>query len=132
MKKLSLILMLPLLLFSISLDVSIDSIKKHRNGELLVVVCSDKVEFPCKKTTAILSTKQKISSENMDFHFDIPNGTYAIAVLHDENANEKLDKNFLGIPKEGYALSRNEASPDFEKAKVTLQKETKINLKMRY
>ena len=33
---------------------------------------------------------------------DIPAGTYAIAVFHDTNSNGKLDKNFLGIPKEGY------------------------------
>lgn len=30
-------------------------------------------------------------------------GAYAVAVYHDENGNEKLDKNFLGVPKEGYA-----------------------------
>ena len=38
---------------------------------------------------------------------DIPPGTYAIAVFHDENANGKLDKNFLGIPCEGYGASNN-------------------------
>ena len=38
---------------------------------------------------------------------DIPPGTYAVAVFHDENANGKLDKNFLGIPREGYGASNN-------------------------
>src|SRR5712691_480561 len=32
-------------------------------------------------------------------------GTYAVAVYHDENGNGRLDKNFLGIPREGYGFS---------------------------
>lgn len=34
-------------------------------------------------------------------------GTYAIAVFLDENANGKIDTNFLGIPKEKYGFSNN-------------------------
>ena len=52
---------------------------------------------------------------------EIPGGEYAIAIFHDSNANEKLDKNFLGIPKEGYGFSNNATAtfgpPSFEKAK---------------
>jgi uncharacterized protein (DUF2141 family) len=36
---------------------------------------------------------------------DIPPGTYALAVIHDENMNGKLDTNWLGFPKEGYGFS---------------------------
>jgi len=39
---------------------------------------------------------------------DIPLGAYALAVVHDENMNGKLDTNWLGIPTEGYGFS-NEA-----------------------
>jgi uncharacterized protein (DUF2141 family) len=38
---------------------------------------------------------------------DVPSGTYALVVLHDENMNGKLDTNWLGIPKEGYGFSNN-------------------------
>ncbi len=37
----------------------------------------------------------------------VPFGEYAIALYHDENANGKLDKNFIGIPTEDYAFSNN-------------------------
>jgi uncharacterized protein (DUF2141 family) len=52
----------------------------------------------------------------------IPPGTYALAVIHDENRNGKLDTNWLGIPTEGYGFS-NEAkallgAPSFSAAKV--------------
>jgi uncharacterized protein (DUF2141 family) len=34
-------------------------------------------------------------------------GEYAIAVYQDENSSGKIDKNFIGIPKEGYCFSNN-------------------------
>jgi uncharacterized protein (DUF2141 family) len=37
----------------------------------------------------------------------IPPGTYALAVIHDENSNGKLDTNLLGIPTEGYGFSND-------------------------
>ena len=38
---------------------------------------------------------------------DVPRGSAAVTVLHDENMNRKIDKNFFGIPKEGYGTSNN-------------------------
>lgn len=36
----------------------------------------------------------------------LPPGDYAIAIIHDENGNGKLDT-FVGIPREGVGFSRN-------------------------
>jgi uncharacterized protein (DUF2141 family) len=36
---------------------------------------------------------------------NLPPGTYAVGAYHDENANDHLDTNLLGLPTEGYALS---------------------------
>ncbi|MEM8907174.1 MAG: DUF2141 domain-containing protein, partial [Bacteroidota bacterium] len=38
---------------------------------------------------------------------NLPFGTYAISVYHDEDADGDLDTNFLGIPKEPYGFSNN-------------------------
>lgn len=38
---------------------------------------------------------------------DVPPGTYAIAAIHDENRNGDLDRDWLGIPTEGYGFSEN-------------------------
>ena len=38
---------------------------------------------------------------------NIAPGTYALAIVHDENMNGKLDTNWLGIPTEGYAFSND-------------------------
>jgi uncharacterized protein (DUF2141 family) len=49
-------------------------------------------------------------------------GTYAIAVIHDENSNGKLDTNILGMPKEGYGFSNSNGimPPSFQKASFAL------------
>lgn len=58
-------------------------------------------------------------------------GTYAIAVFHDENNNDELDSNFIGIPKESVGFSQNPSfsfgPPDFEEADFKLA-DDKIHL----
>ncbi|HXU73508.1 MAG TPA: DUF2141 domain-containing protein [Polyangia bacterium] len=38
---------------------------------------------------------------------DVPPGTYAVFAFHDENGNGALERSFLGVPKEGVALSND-------------------------
>jgi uncharacterized protein (DUF2141 family) len=57
--------------------------------------------------TNVMVIKVRHTEARCDFE-DIQPGTYALAVIHDENMNGKLDTNFLGVPKEGYGFS-NEA-----------------------
>ncbi len=56
---------------------------------------------------------------------DMPAGTYAAAVIHDENSNGKLDTNFLGIPTEGYGISNNHthalSRPSWEESRFTVK-----------
>jgi uncharacterized protein (DUF2141 family) len=56
---------------------------------------------------------------------DVPAGTYAVVVLHDENLNHKMDKNFLGIPQEGWGVSNNVrpvlSAPRFQDATFTVK-----------
>jgi uncharacterized protein (DUF2141 family) len=37
----------------------------------------------------------------------VPPGDYGAQAFHDENSNDKVDQNFLGIPKEGVGFSRD-------------------------
>ena len=82
------------------------------------------------KTTAITNGKASIT------FIGLPNGFYAVNVLHDENQNGKVDKkSFPPLPKEGVGFSNYEKiglsnRPKFSKAKFELkadmQKEVKI------
>lgn len=53
---------------------------------------------------------------------DLPPGNYAIAAIHDENSNHKLDRNFLGVPKEGFGFANNPhvilTAPKFAQAEI--------------
>ncbi|HET6542022.1 MAG TPA: DUF2141 domain-containing protein [Chryseolinea sp.] len=66
-------------------------------------------------------------------------GKYAVCVIHDANKNKELDKNKLGIPKEGFGFSNNVLGamgpPTFERAQFDLtsdQKGLDIDIKMKY
>jgi uncharacterized protein (DUF2141 family) len=54
----------------------------------------------------------------------IPFGAYAVSVLHDENANAKMDTTLIGLPKEGWGASLNPKprmrAPRFEESKFQL------------
>jgi uncharacterized protein (DUF2141 family) len=67
----------------------------------------------------------------------LPDGVYAVSVFHDENMNEKLDKNFMGVPKEGYGASNNPKKkmgpPNFDEAKFPLSgTEQSVEIKLMY
>ena len=53
----------------------------------------------------------------------LPSGTYALALIHDENGNGKLDT-MMGIPREGFGFSNNPAirfgPPSFKSAGVAI------------
>ena len=53
---------------------------------------------------------------------NLPAGTYAVSAFHDENGDQKLDMNMLGMPTEGYGFSKDARGvmgpPSFEEAAV--------------
>lgn len=55
---------------------------------------------------------------------NLPPGDYAIAAIHDENENHKLDRNFFHIPTEGFGFANNPhvglSAPSFSAATVHL------------
>lgn len=70
------------------------------------------------------------------FHNVAP-GTYAIALLHDENDNGRADRALSMIPREGFGFSRDApvrmGPPDFEDAAITVTStELHQTIRMRY
>ena len=59
-----------------------------------------------RSATNVMVIKIRKAQARCDFE-DIPPGNYAMAVVHDENMNGKLDTNLLGIPTEGYGFSND-------------------------
>lgn len=61
---------------------------------------------------------------------DLPKGEWAVAITQDMNNNDKIDKNFLGIPTEPYAFSNNVrptvAAPNFDECKFVVDGPGKV------
>ena len=54
---------------------------------------------------------------------DLPEGSYAVGVIHDVNDNHKLDTGLMGIPTEGWGNSNNPKvwrKPYFSEVKVNV------------
>jgi len=82
---------------------------RNSTGTVACALFESPVGFPVEylqSATNIMAIKIRKTQARCDFE-DIPPGTYAIAVIHDENMNGKLDTNWLGIPKEGYGFSND-------------------------
>ncbi|MBB3698117.1 DUF2141 domain-containing protein [Flammeovirga yaeyamensis] len=68
---------------------------------------------------------------------DLPEGTYAIAVWHDENEDKKLNTNWVGKPSEKYGFSNNVfgvfSPPNFDEASFNVEKNklTELNIKLK-
>jgi uncharacterized protein (DUF2141 family) len=82
---------------------------RNSEGTVACALFDSSVGFPVeflRYATNIMVIKIRDAQARFVF-LDIPPGTYALAVVHDENMNGKLDTNWLGIPKEGYGFSND-------------------------
>lgn len=64
-------------------------------------------------------------------------GTYAIAVYHDEDGSRKLNRNALGLPREGFGFSNNPATlaglPSFASVRLKIPRSGLLTrIKLRY
>ncbi|MEI7748350.1 MAG: DUF2141 domain-containing protein [Chlorobiaceae bacterium] len=120
-----------------SITVHITDIIKP-DGILGVSLYNSKKGFPGKHEHAYANQLKKITSTTDNVVFEnIPYGTYAVSIIHDENSNGKLDTNFFGIPKEGVGVSNNPkigmGGPKFKDSEFTLDtKKLELTIAMKY
>ncbi len=115
------------------LKITIDNIRNNK-GHILVSVFSDNGAY-YKDTKHAAALLKLTSNQAREFIVtDLAPGNYAIAVIHDENDNGKLDT-FAGIPREGYGFSNSTGimPPGWEQAAfVVTAPATKFAMHMRY
>ncbi|BBB07224.1 hypothetical protein SPYCW_0240 [Sphingopyxis sp. EG6] len=118
-----------------SVEVSVSGLRNTK-GQLLVCLTANPKAFPdCSKDKA--SVRMAVKAANAG-HFKVAapaDGTYAIAVVHDENGNNKMDM-ALFMPKEGFGFSRNPTigmgAPKFKSASFAVTGDTRQTIKMKY
>lgn len=96
----------------INLIVEINELR-NSNGNILL-------EFNDENENVLKGLSEKIEDNKCTIVIkDLKPGKYAFKFFHDENNDEKLNTNFMGIPREGYGFSNNASGkfgpPSFEK-----------------
>jgi len=90
-----------------AIRVDINGLRSDR-GQVLCALFSSAADFPKEADQALAHAKSTILDGHATCEFiNIPSGTYAVSVFHDENSNGKLDTKFFGIPREGVGASNN-------------------------
>ncbi|BAZ39256.1 hypothetical protein NIES4101_52080 [Calothrix sp. NIES-4101] len=121
-----------------TLTVVVNGLKSHR-GQVCFRVFSGARGFPNSNDSEVKSACSKITGDSVQQQFKgLKPGTYAVGVIADENGDEKLNTDWLGIPQEAFGISLNPkvsvttGTPKFSDASFPLRKDTTINIKMKY
>ena len=110
--------------------VDINNLKNY-SGLARVCLYSSNDGFPIKSEKAFKTIVINLEKDGVRARFvDIPYGEYAVAVLHDENKNGKMDLSWMMLPEEGFGASnimgKRTIPPAFDDAKFLLHSEERI------
>ena len=116
------------------------NVNAFENNKGVCIICLyDNEKAFAGKGSPVKCATVSISNKSASTSFEnVPEGAYAVSVIHDANNNKKFDTNFLGIPTEGYGASQNKlpfaAAPKFEANKFAVTENSTItsNIKLRY
>ncbi len=110
---------------------------RSAKGQVLACLTANPSAFPqCEKDPAALAVTVP-ARKSLEISFGpVPSGEYAIALIHDENANGRMDKRLM-IPKEGFGFSRDApvrlGPPAFSRAAFEVNgKPAHQSIRMRY
>jgi uncharacterized protein (DUF2141 family) len=113
---------------------------RNAKGKIRAALFSSGEGFPNDASKAIQRQAADIdpqTSSGQIVFTNVPEGVYAISLFHDENMNQKLDKNLIGMPKEGYGASNNPKKkmgpPNFGETKFQLNgTQQSLEIKLMY
>lgn len=133
------ILLIPLLLLSLlpsenpKLVLKISNIQKMQ-GDIKIGVFKSDSSF-LKEDLAIKNYSIKVIKNTAILTItDLPKGEYAISMFHDENSDNKMNTNFIGIPKEPYGFSNNVkpkmSAPKYKECKFNFSDDKTLEIKL--
>lgn len=120
---------------AVELEISVVGLR-NTEGNILVALYRNPETFLGKegffRTLVIPASRQPPTGVIRD----LPEGDYAIALLHDENNNNKMDKRFF-VPREGFGFSNNVKirvrAPSFNDTKFSVNAErTRVVIELQY
>jgi uncharacterized protein (DUF2141 family) len=113
---------------------------RNATGKISVLLFQDGKGFPLEFTSAVAVKQGDIDAQTKTAKIvfeKLPQGAYAMVVLHDENLNGQMDFDGQGIPLKGYGISNNppqrQAPPTTDEALFQLkQAEAEMEIKLIY
>jgi len=117
--------------------VSIVGVRSGK-GRIVVNVFKDNETYDKQQPyKQFLFDKKGLAGGKMSVSCTLQPGVYGITLLDDENENGKIDKNMLGIPKEGFGFSNffmdKMKKPAFDDFKVDLRSTgVNVEIKVKY
>ena len=114
-----------------TIHVNVSGIENNK-GLLQIGLYNSEANFPIY-SKVFKGIFPKATKSGISYTFkNIPTGTYALAVYHDENSDKELNKNMFGAPKEKYGFSKNKygtfGPPDFSEVSFKVEKGKKITV----
>ena len=110
----------------ISLEMEINNLESNK-GPIYIRILDENENPVIVGTSPVINYSAKISFDS------ISAGKYAIQFFHDENENQKMDFNLIGIPKEKFGSSNDVkpilGPPKFEKMLFEIYQDKKIVMK---
>lgn len=98
------------------LTVVVDGIDADQGGTFYVTV---QTEEQFRREAQVAGSMEAPTGSTMTFDFDVPAGTYAISVWHDEEGNGVFDRKSDGWPDDGWGMS-GPGGYSFDEAKVVI------------
>ena len=120
-----------------SLTVNVSNIDVSKGGNLIVFLFTES-GFPKNHQQAITQSTQKVSHSKQQFVFQHDLQHFAVKVLHDENGDGKVTKNWTGIyPHDGLVFSNQQTlgmfgPPNFSQCKVIATETQTQSLSLKY
>ncbi len=122
-----------------SIVLKIHGFRNNKGKARILLFSADEKEyFPSEHKKAYKAHIIPVENQEATFAFrDIPYGSYAISVHHDENDNGRIDSNLFKIPREGLGASNDAKGsfgpPSYDKAEIKLNNETlEVEINMVY
>jgi uncharacterized protein (DUF2141 family) len=114
-----------------SISVEVQRVKSS-DGNISVAVYNSSESFlKFGEVFKTYSTKEIKGKTQLHLE-DLPECDYALAIFHDENANDKLDTIWLGIPREAVCFSNSKMKmfgpPGFKECVIDLHKDRQVTV----
>lgn len=117
------------------ISIRLKNLKKDKGGSLITCLFNKESGFPDDGRKAVKILKSGLQDEIIIP--EIPNGRYALVVLHDTDKDGKMTYSFFGLPKDGFSSSPDGGSafkkPEFQQCLFFHEgKQSRLELKVHY